>query len=229
MNAASVASGSGYRAVIFDLGGVILTSPLSFIRNYERERGLPEGLVARLLGGYGTESESPWHALERGELLFDDFCPAFDALAKGLGHDLDTRSLMLGMSRNSRIQPVMVSALRELRAAGYRVAALTNIWATPGGMSDRYSELGPEFDEFIESYRVGLRKPETAIFELAFETLGIEANEAVFLDDIGANLKVGRQLGLTTIKVTSPEQCLTELQSVLGMALNCLAAHGDQA
>ena len=229
MSGQHAAGGSAYRAVLFDLGGVILTSPLEFIRNYERGRGLPEGLVARLLGGYGTESESPWHALERGELLFDDFCPAFDELAQGLGHDLDTRSLMLGMSQNSCIQPLMVAALRELRAKGYLVAALTNIWATPGGMSDRYTELGPEFDEFIESYRVGLRKPETAIFELAFETVGVPAGETVFLDDIGANLKVGRQLGLTTIKVTSPTQCLTELQAVLGMELACLTAHGDEA
>ena len=50
---------------------------------------------------------------------------------------------------------------------------------------------------------VGLRKPDPRIYEHACRCLGIEAREAVFLDDIGSNLKAARALGMTTIKVDS--------------------------
>ena len=66
---------------------------------------------------------------------------------------------------------------------------------------------------------VGLRKPDPRIYEHACRSLGIEAREAVFLDDIGSNLKTARALGMTTIKVTTPEQALAELEALLGFAL----------
>ena len=73
------------------------------------------------------------------------------------------------------------------------------------------------FDEVIESSRVGVRKPETAFFELACRKLAIEPVEAVFLDDLGTNLKPARAMGMHTIKVTDPDEALAQLGTVLGM------------
>lgn len=47
----------------------------------------------------------------------------------------------------------------------------------------------------------GLKKPEKAIFDVTLERLGVKPEEAVFLDDLGGNLKIARLMGMSTIKV----------------------------
>ena len=47
-----------------------------------------------------------------------------------------------------------------------------------------------------------MRKPNPKIYELALQRLGVQPEEAVFLDDLGANLKPAKAMGITTIKVS---------------------------
>ena len=76
--------------------------------------------------------------------------------------------------------------------------------------------LRHHFDAFFESSVLGLQKPDPRIYRHACSELGIAPEEAVFLDDIGRNLKAARALGMTTIKVDTPEQALAELARTLG-------------
>ncbi|MEZ5238543.1 MAG: HAD-IA family hydrolase [Microthrixaceae bacterium] len=71
----------------------------------------------------------------------------------------------------------------------------------------------------MESSVVGCRKPEPAFYEYALDQLGIEAPEAVFLDDLGINLKPAAAMGMRTIKVVDPVEALRELGSVVGEEL----------
>ena len=64
-----------------------------------------------------------------------------------------------------------------------------------------------------------MRKPDPRFYELACELLEIEPTEAVFLDDLGVNLKPARAMGMATIKVVDPDDALAELESLLGFAL----------
>jgi putative hydrolase of the HAD superfamily len=80
-------------------------------------------------------------------------------------------------------------------------------------------ELDGLFDVVVESAKVGLRKPDPRVYELACDLLGVEPPEVVFLDDLGVNLKPARAMGMTTIKVTDPAAALDELESVLGIPL----------
>jgi epoxide hydrolase-like predicted phosphatase len=112
----------------------------------------------------------------------------------------------------------MVSAIRRIRAGGLRAGALTNNWDSDD-QKQKMDLLRAEFDVFIESVRVGLRKPDPRIYELCCKRLEVAPNEAVFLDDIGVNLKSARALGLTTIKVDDPDIALAELEGALGIAL----------
>jgi putative hydrolase of the HAD superfamily len=64
-----------------------------------------------------------------------------------------------------------------------------------------------------------VRKPETRFFELACEQLGIVPSQAVYLDDLGTNLKPARIMGMHTIKVEDPAIALAELESVLKITL----------
>jgi epoxide hydrolase-like predicted phosphatase len=108
--------------------------------------------------------------------------------------------------------------VRKLRERGLRTAALTNNWVSDDQQS-KMDLLRAEFDVFVESARVGLRKPDPRIYQLTCEKLGIEPSRAAFLDDIGENLKAARALGMTTIKVVDPDAALGELEKVVGFPL----------
>ncbi|MDZ7378482.1 MAG: HAD-IA family hydrolase, partial [candidate division KSB1 bacterium] len=66
---------------------------------------------------------------------------------------------------------------------------------------------------------LGLRKPDPRIYLYTCEQLAIDPSQAVFLDDIGRNLKAARELGMTTIKVDDPTAALAELEGMLGFDL----------
>lgn len=204
------------RAVIFDLGGVVLGSPLHAIAAYERELGLPRNAVNHVVAA--TAPRGAWSRLERGELSMEEFYPAFEADCAAAGHELSAREMMTRMSEVSKPRTVMLTAIERIREHGLLTAALTNNWAHDGA-EDGTRLLRDRFHVFVESSVEGLRKPDPAIYELACGRLGIAPGEAAFLDDIGSNLKSARALGMTTIKVDEPDQALRELEQVIGLTL----------
>jgi putative hydrolase of the HAD superfamily len=75
------------------------------------------------------------------------------------------------------------------------------------------------FDLVIESSVVGARKPEPRFYQVALEQLQIEPSQAVYLDDLGINLKPARAMGMRTIKVGDPDAAIDELQKMVGLPL----------
>jgi putative hydrolase of the HAD superfamily len=75
------------------------------------------------------------------------------------------------------------------------------------------------FDVVVESSVVGIRKPEPRFYEIACEQLGITPHEAVFLDDLGINLKPAAAMGMATIKVVDPDDALRRLEAHVGLTL----------
>ena len=204
-----------YRAVLFDLGGVVVGSPLAAIASYERDQGLPTGFINRVVVSSGAGGA--WSRLERGELTLDGFYPAFEADCGAAGCRISARDLMRLVAASTEPRPSMLEAIRRIRERGLLTGAVTNNWITEDGDA---GVLRPYFDAFVESARTGLRKPDPRIFELACAALVITPHEAVLLDDIGANLKSARALGMTTIKVIDPDMALAELGVVLGFPLS---------
>lgn len=205
------------RAAIFDLGGVVFDSPLHAIARHEAAVGAPAGIVNRV-----ATQGSAWGQLERGELGMEQFFRAFDAECRAEGAEIRAAEMMARIAECGP-RPRMVEAIRRIRAGGLLVAALTNNWAndTADGADEDAAdaEFRGLFHAFVESSVVGLRKPDPRIYQHLLGLLGIAPEEAVFLDDIGRNLKTARQLGMTTIKVETPGQALGELSRVIGIAL----------
>jgi putative hydrolase of the HAD superfamily len=114
----------------------------------------------------------------------------------------------------------MATAIRRIRSANLRTAALTNNWPRPDDAPFPASGDGLGFDVVIESAVVGLRKPDPRIYELVLSKLGVDAPDAVYLDDLGINLKPARAMGMTTIKVTDSDVALAELSRVLGFEVH---------
>lgn len=195
------------RGVVFDLGGVILESPLQAIADVEARHGLAEGSVNRSVAAAGPGGA--WARMERGELAGQDFHRAFSAELAGAGHVVDTVELMAAVESSIAVRPVMLDEVRRLRREGYTVAACTNNWAPFEG------PLPGEFDVFVESVVEGTRKPEPEMYLLVVERMGLQPSELVMLDDLGVNLKPARAMGMATIKVETPEQAIGELRAVL--------------
>jgi len=203
-----------YRAVIFDIGGVVVGSPLEAIAAYERAHGIPSGFINRVV--VATGEAGAWSRLERGELGLEAFYPAFERDCDAAGRHISARALMELVAAATVPRPAMLEAIRRIRAHGLAAAALTNNWITEDGGT---GALRPHFDVFLESAALGLRKPDPRIFHRACDELRITPAAAVFLDDIGANLKAARALGMTTIKVVDAAAALGELEGLLGFTL----------
>jgi epoxide hydrolase-like predicted phosphatase len=133
---------------------------------------------------------------------------------------VDGAEVMAAIAEAGVARPIMLEAIRRIRARSLRVGALTNNWRREGPEDDVIPHaLRSHFDVFIESRVVGLRKPDPRIYELACRELGVEPARTAFLDDIGTNLKPARALGMSTIKVTDPHQALRDLSALLGIDL----------
>jgi len=213
-----------FRAVIFDLGGVVFPSPFAAFRAYEDAHGLPHRFISDVVVHGGDHGA--WSRFERGELDLHDFAVAFEAECESAGGTVVIADLFDSMTGGEGgAVPEMVSAIETIRAHGIRTAALTNNWiAADGdthvsGDTPMATELAGLFDTIVESARVGLRKPDPRIYELVCDRLGVSPAESVFLDDLGTNLKSARAMGMTTIKVDDPVGAVAELSEVLGIEL----------
>jgi putative hydrolase of the HAD superfamily len=204
---------TNFDAVLFDFGGVIADGPFEAFSRYEAENGLPDGFVRSL--NASNHDANAWARLERGEVSFDEFCVLFEKEAVDAGGQLDARTIMLSLSGDMR--PAMLEAIRRLRAH-FRTALLTNNFVKID-RDDRFEPLADLFDIVVESAVEGLRKPDPRFYLLACERLGVEPARSVFLDDLGVNLKSARALGMTTIKVTDPDQALADLEDLVGIDL----------
>jgi putative hydrolase of the HAD superfamily len=211
------------KAVIWDFGGVFTTSPFDAFNRYEAEHGIPTNFI-RSVNAVNPETNA-WAQFESSQVSLVEFDQVFADETEAAGHRIPGHDVLELLSGDLR--PAMVAALVAIKRQ-YRVACITNnvkgAGEGPGMVSDpakaaAVMEVMAQFDFVIESSVVGIRKPNPRIYQMACDRLGIEPSEALFIDDLGINLKPARALGMTTIKVLSEQQALTDLSSVLTMEL----------
>ncbi|MGI8492825.1 MAG: HAD-IA family hydrolase [Acidimicrobiales bacterium] len=201
------------RAVLWDFGGVLTTSPFESFARYEAGHGLPAGFIRRL--NSTNPDANAWAALERGEVDIDTFARRFEAEAADSGGCLEAPAVLAAL--RGEVRPEMVDAVRRCRER-LKTGLLTNNFVMDDGPADHGSIL-EHFDVVLESSRAGCRKPDPRFYEMACERLEVHPSEAVFLDDLGVNLKPARAMGMRTIKVTDPATALDELEAIVGFAL----------
>lgn len=205
-----------YRGVLWDFGGVLSSSPFEAFARYEAERGLPHGFLRTV--NATDHHTNAWARFERAELDLAGFDHAFAAESHALGHRVPGADILELLAGDLR--PWMLDAVRRCRDHGFVTALLTNNVAPmrEGGWSEGVA-LDELFDVVVESAAVGVRKPEPAAYELVLEQMGLRAEEVVFLDDLGINLKPARAMGMATIKVEDPDVALAELEQLLDITV----------
>ncbi|KAG1858421.1 HAD-like protein [Suillus subalutaceus] len=233
------------KAIVFDIGGVVLHSPFIAIDEFESEKGLPKDYLNVSMTSRGPGSA--WQKFERGELslfsFYEEFgrdlsdtdngnkwyteycarkkieCPTLPVIL-----DIDGRELFGRMMRQTTAYDChILRAIHRIRASGrWLIIALTNNYSKhitdsasstpltagqPMGVPDselrflgwddkEKFHLRALFDDFCDSSELGMRKPDPEFYLLACHRNGIRPGEAVFLDDIGMNLKAARALGM---------------------------------
>ena len=208
------------RAVLWDFGGVLTTSPFEAFNRLERERGLPVDFI-RTINATNHETNA-WARFESSQITLDEFDVEFEVEARAAGHPLRGKQVVELLSGDLR--PRMVAALKECKRR-YKVACLTNNVKSGEGpgmarstdRAERMARVMAIFDVVVESSKEGIRKPNPKFYQVACERLGVAPAEALFLDDLGINLKPARELGMTTIKVTSEAHAIAELERHLGI------------
>ncbi len=216
------------RAVLWDFGGVILTSPFEAFRRYESATGLPQDFI-RTINSTNPHSNA-WALLERSDISTKEFDELFAQESSARGHRVPGADVLALLSGD--IRPNMVAALDAVIAAGFKTACLTNNMVTTSDNTvttsdntvttnnERASELAAvmnRFDVIVESSKVGVRKPEPRFYEIACEMLDVTPGECVFLDDLGINLKPAAAMGMRTIKVADPVDAISQLAAITGI------------
>lgn len=192
------------KAVVFDFGGVFTSSPVEQFFAYEEKRGLPR----KFLGGVIKENhhKNAWAQFERSEMTREEFNGAFAKETKAAGYEVtgDTLLSLLVLT----LKPSMVEALHKVKAAGYKTGCITNNLPNVSSKDmvepDSIAEadaIMQSFDHVIESSKAGIRKPEPKIYTMMTDLMNVKPEEAVFLDDLGINLKGAKAVGMHTIKV----------------------------
>src|SRR5689334_16648864 len=206
-------------AVIWDFGGVLTTSPFEAFARFEKERGLPVDIIRRT--NAANHLENAWAKFERAEVDIETFDKLFAEESKALGAEVRGRDVLPLLQGDLR--PEMVEALTRIGAQCKTGCITNNLPANAiGSMTGRtlyVADVMALFDHVIESAKIGLRKPDPRIYKMMLETLKADPTKCVYLDDLGVNLKPAREMGMTTIKVTSAAQAIGELEAATGMKL----------
>jgi putative hydrolase of the HAD superfamily len=201
-----------FAAVIFDFGGVLTTPPGNGMRDYCAQNGIPwEAFRTQFLS-----HESAWSRFEANALTHAEFIASFESEGSTLGFTVDGAGFLSTFFEAMALRPEMVAVVREIRRH-HKVGCITNNVRVE--TRQRLIVFEDLFDVVVESSKVGMRKPNPAIYLHACELLGVTPQQAIFLDDFGVNLKAARELGMATIKVDESLSAIDELERLLGIPL----------
>lgn len=213
------------RAAIFDMGGVFTTSPVTNFAAYETANGIPVRFMSEVIRA--NLADGAFSRFERGEMTIDEFDEAFAAETRAAGHEVTGRTLV-GLLK-LEFRPEMIAALDRIIEAGLKTGCITNNmpkggaeeWARTEEDRAQAAALMAKFDHVIESAKAGVRKPEPRIYEMMCEALDVAPEEAVFIDDLGVNLKPAAAMGMATVKVPFDDwrAAIRDLENVTGLSL----------
>ena len=202
------------RGVMFDFGGVISTSPFEAFARLETEQGLPAGFV-RTVNSSRSGRRQRRRPIRKRQNRHGHVRPEGGRAGPAPSVTIvDGRAVLATLG--GALRPQMVAAIQPAAGPRYKTACLTNNFVSvESHPSEEVAAVYALFDAVLESRVLGVRKPDPRFYELACTAVGVAPEEAVFLDDLGVNLKPARALGMHTIKVTDPDVALAELECVL--------------
>ena len=193
------------RAVIFDIGGVIVrTEDHSSRRRLERQYGLTSGAVHDLVfespvarqATYGRLPEKAVWDYVAGQLKLD---PA------------QLEAFQTDFWAGDMADERLIEFIKSLRPR-YKTALLSNAWSEARRLLNEKYRLEPMVDLLVVSAEERLAKPDSRIYELTAERLKIAVHEAVFIDDKAENIEAARRVGMGAVQFLTTDQLLIDLE-----------------
>lgn len=153
------------------------------------------------------------HLLELGTISDDEFFDRMCERYATMGNDpIDPRvAQKVIFGRGMVASSAMADAVRQVKAAGYRTALLTNISRGGEALWRGLFPVEELFDVVIDSSRVGLRKPDPRIYRLTCERLGVAPERCLFIDDLECNVSAAAELGMEVIQCLDPVDVADEV------------------
>jgi putative hydrolase of the HAD superfamily len=181
------------RAIFFDFGGVLARLDRAMLAAYEERHGLPAGSFLEAL--YRIPE---WRALEVGQGDED----AWMAAAKRKLDEIARRPLPdITEERQTmwrRLDGDVIALARRLKER-YRLGVLSNATARLESELNDFHRLGDLFDVVVNSFRVGMAKPDPRIYALAAERMGVSPTACVHIDDLPHNVEGAREAGFRAV------------------------------
>jgi glucose-1-phosphatase len=182
------------KLVLFDLGGVVIDIDFERVwRHWSQASGVALSKTQEKLGPASSDNEA-FHLFERGEIEEAEF---YRRTAKRTGIEMGFEDWRAGW--NSIFVGEMPGTCDLLQALQGRVRlmALSNINVPHHAFTvEHYSHLLAQFEGLIFSHKVGLRKPEKAVFDFVRKYTGLSAKNILFFDDMPINVDGARAAGL---------------------------------
>jgi putative hydrolase of the HAD superfamily len=205
-------------AVISDFGGVLTTPLLSSFMAVQDKIGIDAENLGKAMKAITEEDgENPLFKMERGEISETAF---LERLGKGLepllGHRPELHRFREIYFEALHPNEPMIELMRELKAAGKRMAMLTNNVREWEPLWRSMLPVDEIFETVVDSGFVGVRKPEPEIYAMTLERLGLPGEACLFVDDLPHNCEGARAAGMTAVHFRNTEQAIAEIRSALG-------------
>ena len=200
---------SEMEVVFWDLGGVLVrTEDRSKREAWEARLGMEPGHLDRMIfgGDLGkkaslgqADADDVWEWVrveldlshEEGDQLIRDFWQ---------GDDLDLE---------------LVGYIRGLRAQ-FQTGLISNAWPELREQLVDVWQIDDAFDDLVISAEVGLAKPDPAIYQLALDRMGVQAEQSVFVDDFESNIAAASEMGMRAVLFSNSGQATAEVDNLIG-------------
>jgi putative hydrolase of the HAD superfamily len=212
------------KAIWFDFGGVLSPPINDLFLAYERKTGVNrqqmEAAMAALAAPMGVHPLAP---IELALLTQHEWGTRMRHHLGALYPDLDLSPCRFETHGDQWFADIprnegMVELMQETRSLGYKVGVLTNNVVEWEGPWRRMLDIDHLVDDIVDSCKVGTRKPELAIFDLAARRIGCTPSECLLIDDLEENCEAARSAGWQAIVFRDNQQTTDALRALIGQA-----------
>ncbi len=196
------------RAVIFDVGGVLLHEAEHTKRNeWETRLGLPPGELTRLVMGSELAARAAAGQVTERQV--------WQAVGAQLGLDeAHIRELQRDFWASEKLDITMMRFVQSLRPR-YQVGILSNAWSDARAFHNAKFKMNTWADVQVYSAEVGLLKPDRRIYEMVLDQLGLPAAACVFVDDKPENVQAAQALGMKGVVCQETQQTIDDIRAAL--------------
>lgn len=209
--------GAKFEAVISDFGGVLTTPLVQSFMAFQDQTGISaENLGKAMQAATEANGDNPLYEMERGEIAEVAFLDQLtDHLEPLLGHRPEMHRFKEIYFEALQPNAPMIELMRELKAAGYRMAMLTNNVREWEPLWRPMLPVDEIFETVVDSGFVGCRKPESRIYAITLERIGLSADACLFVDDVQVNCEGAERAGIQAIHFRDNEQAISEIRNSL--------------